>query len=329
MLVRFFLFLFLGIVSVSLGCYSTSRRAGTFENGSREVRLTYVFSVKDIPPNSSKITIWTPIPGSDSRQKVKDFKVTCLYPYTLYTEPEYGNRILKVEAAGKLPEKIEVKLEYTVQRSADKMPEGKRAEMLDEESLKRYLSADRLVPIDGRIAEGARKVVRKDMAPLQKARAIYNYVVETMKYDKSGQGWGRGDALYACDARKGNCTDFHSLFIGMARASGIPARFIMGLPLPTGSNNGEIPSYHCWAEFYVKGLGWIPVDASEACKHPEKKEFFFGGLDENRVAFTLGRDIRIDPAVEPLNYLIYPYVVVDGEAYAKVDWKIGFENSVN
>ncbi len=293
--------------------------------------MTYVFSVKDIPPGSSKITIWTPIPGSDSRQKVKDFKVTCLYPYTLYTEPEYGNRILKVETAGKVPEKIEVKLEFAVSRMALKKEEKETPipEGLQELSLKRYLSADRLVPIDGRIAEEARKVVRKDMAPLQKARAIYNYVVETMKYDKSGEGWGRGDALYACDARQGNCTDFHSLLIGMARASGIPARFIMGLPLPAGSNNGEIPSYHCWAEFYVKGLGWIPVDASEACKHPEKKEFFFGGLDENRVAFTLGRDIRIDPAVEPLNYLIYPYVVVDGETYAKVDWRIGFENDVN
>ena len=89
-----------------------------------------------------------------------------------------------------------------------------------------------------------------------------------MKYDKGGTGWGRGDALFACDARRGNCTDFHALVIGMARSVGIPARFAVGLPLPHARGSGEIPGYHCWAELYVRGRGWVPVDASEAVKGP-------------------------------------------------------------
>jgi transglutaminase-like putative cysteine protease len=75
-----------------------------------------------------------------------------------------------------------------------------------------------------------------------------------MSDDKSGEGWGGGDTIYACDVRKGNCTDFHSLFIGMARASNIPARFVSGFPVPENANQGEIPAYHCWAKFYINGL---------------------------------------------------------------------------
>ena len=77
--------------------------------------------------------------------------------------------------------------------------------------------------------------------------SLYDNIVTTLLYDKSGKGWGRGDATYACDIRTGNCTDFHSLFIGEARSLGIPARFIMGLPLPEGRSQGVIPGYHCWA----------------------------------------------------------------------------------
>src|ERR1035438_3068951 len=96
-------------------------------------------------------------------------------------------------------------------------------------------------------------------------------------YDKTGKGWGRGDIYYACQERRGNCTDFHAIFIGYARALGIPARFAIGFPLPADRGEGKIAGYHCWAEFYAKGIGWIPVDASEAAKNPAKREYFFGG----------------------------------------------------
>jgi len=75
---------------------------------------------------------------------------------------------------------------------------------------------------------------------LDKARAIYDYVFTTMRYDKTGTGWGHGDVLYACDAKKGNCTDFHSLFIAMARSQGIPARFEIGFPLPPDKHSAEL-----------------------------------------------------------------------------------------
>ena len=184
-------------------------------------------------------------------------------------------------------------------------------------NMARWLAPDRLVPLDPKIKQQAEEVVAKANAktPLEKARAIYEHVVSTVTYDKTGQGWGRGDIYYACDARRGNCTDFHAIVIGYCRSLGIPARFSIGLPLPVGRGQGEIKGYHCWAEFFTPETGWVPVDASEAAKNPDKRAYFFGAHDENRVEFTRGRDVELTPkqAGPPLNYFVYPYAEADGQ----------------
>jgi transglutaminase-like putative cysteine protease len=149
-----------------------------------------------------------------------------------------------------------------------------------------------------------------------------------MRYDKTGEGWGRGDAVWACTSKRGNCTDFHSLFIGMMRSSGIPARFEIGFPLPDGKTEGDIGGYHCWAEFYLAGIGWVPVDASEAWKKPAKRDFFFGAHDTNRVFFTYGRDIRLSPDQkgDPLNYFIYPYAETNGQPVKNLQTHFSFRD---
>ena len=161
------------------------------------------------------------------------------------------------------------------------------------------------------------------------ARAIYDHVVATVKYDKTGKGWGRGDIYYACETRRGNCTDFHAIFIGYCRAMGIPARFAIGFPLPAERGRGKISGYHCWAEFYAKGIGWVPIDASEAAKNPAKREYFFGAHDENRLEFTRGRDLVLTPRQKgaPLNYFIHPYAEVDGAEFAGVTEEVSYEDA--
>ncbi len=163
---------------------------------------------------------------------------------------------------------------------------------------------------------------------LKKRKDIYDYVFRTMKYDKTGQGWGHGDTLWACDSKHGNCTDFHSVFISMARAEKIPARFEIGFPIPADKHSAEIPGYHCWAEFYLDSAGWVPVDISEAWKHPDKHDYFFGAHDVNRVQFTVGRDLKLKPAQDgpPLNYFVYPYVEVGGKEYPNVSIAFSFED---
>jgi transglutaminase-like putative cysteine protease len=149
------------------------------------------------------------------------------------------------------------------------------------------------------------------------ARALYEVVNTHMRYGKEGVGWGEGDAVWACDSRYGNCSDFHSLFISLARAKQLPAKFEIGFPLPTERGHGEVAGYHCWAKFRPTGKGWVPVDISEANKNPQMRDYYFGNLTENRVTFSTGRDLDLVPrqAGPTLNFFIYPHVEVDGAVY--------------
>jgi transglutaminase-like putative cysteine protease len=165
---------------------------------------------------------------------------------------------------------------------------------------------------------------------LAAARMFYDVVNKHMRYSKEGTGWGRGDAVWACDSGYGNCSDFHSLFISLARSQKIPAKFEIGFPLPEKRGSGEVPGYHCWAKFRPGGKGWVPVDISEANKNPKMRNYYFGNLTEDRVAFSTGRDIDLVPKQdgEPLNFFVYPYVEVDGKAYPqeKIQRKFSYKD---
>ena len=116
----------------------------------------------------------------------------------------------------------------------------------------------------------------------------------------------------------------------MARSQHIPARFEIGFPLPADKTSSQIPGYHCWAEFFDPEHGWVPVDISEAWKNPVKENYFFGAHDVNRIQFTLGRDLVLNPAQqgEPRNYFIYPYVEVAGKDYPNFSLEFSFADNL-
>ena len=300
---------------------------------SRDFHFTYVAR---IPPASSgkMLRVWIPLPQTDAYQRIGALKIDSPFPYEKRRDAEYGNEYVYLQIpAGQVSAPAEVNVSFQARRQEHRVALDQRVVPAAEKSggdppnLQRYLEPDRRVPIQGMISELSAQETRGISEPLGKARAIYDYVLATMRYDKSGTGWGNGDAIWACTAKRGNCTDFHSLLIGMMRAAGIPARFEIGFPLPADQHAGNISGYHCWAEFYLPQLGWIPVDASEAWKHPEKRNYFFGAHDDNRVQFTVGRDIRLEPAQQgaPLNYFVYPYAELDGAAFA-VESRFSFED---
>jgi transglutaminase-like putative cysteine protease len=286
----------------------------------RTFEFTYVARIPASPPDAKVSRIWIPLPRTDTFQTIGALKIDSPFAYARRRDPEYGNEFLFLEVpSAKIAEPAEIRISFQATRLEHRVAFDAHAANVSASanapSLQRFLEPDRRVPLQGVIAELSVQQTQGLQDPLAKARAIYNYVLATMRYDKSGTGWGNGDAVWACTEKRGNCTDFHSLFIGMMRAAGIPARFEIGFPLPADQHEGAIAGYHCWAEFYVAPYGWIPVDASEAWKHPDKKDYFFGAHDDNRLQFTVGRDIRLNPPQQgnPLNYFIYPYAEVDGK----------------
>lgn len=287
---------------------------------SRTFEFTYQVHV---PSNAEAGTshLWIPLPAADGYQDIRELRIDSAAQHKTGRDSEYGDGFaLFTPTVQQATAGYDAELRFTATRREHRVVlDGAVLQSVSnshprDPQLERYLQPDKLVPLDGVIAGLAREYTAGATTPLEKARKIYDYVVATMRYDKSGEGWGRGDAIWACTAKRGNCTDFHSLFIGMMRASGIPARFEIGFPLPEDKAQGDIAGYHCWAEFYIDGAGWIPVDASEAWKNPAKREYFFGAHDANRVFFSYGRDIRLSPEQrgEPLNYFIYPYAEASG-----------------
>lgn len=326
----------LGVLTAAVGLLVVlnSRPIVTIEadSGPRVVEITYGVVVSEIPERSRQVRVWIPMPPVNSQQELLDIDIDGQWQCRLAEESEYGNRFLvfdidRPDLSG--GDDVEITIRFLVRRHVSyPLKQPVAAGQVSPEILARFLKPDRLIPLGGTIAREASSVTAGAGDQLTRSRLLYDHIVGTVKYDRSGTGWGRGDAVYACDVRRGNCTDFHSLFIGEARSLGIPSRFIMGLPLPQDRTEGIIAGYHCWAEFYIDGKGWLPIDAFEAWKHPEKKDSFFAGLDRNRVAFTVGRDIKLpDSASEPLNYAIYAHVEIDGHLHDNVATTFHFRDA--
>ncbi len=327
--------LFLIAASLALTARSHPSRRDQPIHPSRTFAFTYQVSIPPTPSTQGKLLLWLPLPQQDTYQQIKDLQIDSPVSHTVGRESEYGDAFALFQPTpAQLGSGFDAIIRFVATRFEHKVSlDSASANLVAMNSsttpdLRRYLEPDKLVPLTGVISELARQQTAGDTTPLAKARHIYDYVIATMRYDKSGEGWGRGDAVWACTSKRGNCTDFHSLFIGMMRASGIPARFEIGFPLPESRSDGDIPGYHCWAEFYLNGLGWVPVDASEAWKNPARHDYFFGAHDVNRVFFSYGRDLRLSPGQRgaPLNYFIYPYAELNGKPFSGLQTHFSFHD---
>lgn len=294
----------------------------------------YSFTIKNVPAGLP-LRVWIPLAHADRYQEVRVISKTADLPLRLTWEMEYRNTILYAQTAKSAKSEYQFTVDYDVARHAETVLVNRKpaSSTLKGNSspalLARFLQPDKLVPVSGLPAQLAFEQTRGASNTLDKAHAIYDYVFHTMRYDKSGSGWGHGDTLWACDSKRGNCTDFHSLFISMARSQHIPARFEIGFQLPEDKHSGQVPGYHCWADFYLASVGWVPVDVSEAWKHPNLHDYYFGQRDPNRIQFTVGRDLLLTPrqAGPPLNYFVYPYVEVSGKEYPDVAIAFSFEDA--
>ena len=282
---------------------------------SRTFAITYTGQIKDIPSGTKKLRVWLPVPQNSTVQSIRDLAFS--REMTQGNESKYGNRIAyaEIENPGAA---VEIAMNFVCTRSEIKSDLEKLAGDGSDPagSFGVFRGPDNLVVVDDDIKKLAAGIVKDRKDTVEKARAIYDYVLERMTYDKSGTGWGTGSTKFACEVGKGNCTDFHALFNSLCRAQGIASGFEIGLYLPYEKGKEEkLGGYHCWAFFRVPGKSWVPVDASEADRFPDRAKFFFGGHTSNRVTLSTGRDITLAPKQDgaPLNYFLNPYAEADGK----------------
>ncbi len=293
---------------------------------SRTFEMTYTAKIKALPQDAKDIDIWIPYPTSDESQEILDMKVETPYPASVSYDKEFGNGILHLSPspgakAFNIKMTFKVKRDEISNKGLDKDP--MITDIGDAGQFQRYLAPSKYAVINQKVKDLAAKATKGRKGIAEKAKGSYDFILENMSYNKKIPGWGKGDVDRLCfnlsegAEGTGNCTDFHSLFGSMMRSIGVPVVFEMGFPLMADKDlpEGRTGGYHCWARFYLPGTGWVPVDISEADKAPGKKDYFFGSICENRVRFSRGRDILLEPNQhgERLNYFgPDPYIEIDG-----------------
>ena len=283
--------------------------------GVRIFAIEYVGKVFGVPAGTKTLRVWMPVPQNSTVQRIRQLNFS--QKPRLTTEPKYGNKIAYWEFENPTASN-ELRMNFVCRRLEILLDLARLANDGQDAAAQftPFKQPDKLVIVDDQIRKLSREVTAGKQTTLEKARAIYDYVLRKMTYDKTHAGWGQGSTRHACDVGKGNCTDFHALFNSLCRAQGIASGFEMGLYLPYERGKDEpLNAYHCWAFFRVPGKTWVPVDCSEAGRFAERREYFFGAHTPKRVTLSTGRDLVLEPrqAGEPLNYFLDPYAEADGK----------------
>jgi transglutaminase-like putative cysteine protease len=219
----------------------------------------------------------------------------------------------------------------------------------DRAELLRYLASTELLPTDGIVRDTARDIVKNVRGgDVEKARALYEWIVENTFRDPKVRGCGVGDIKTMLETQNlgGKCADLNALFVGMARSIGIPARDVYGVrvakseygyrSLGAGTDN-ITRAQHCRAEFYVDTHGWVPVDPADVRKVvlEEKpgallplddaqvkaaRAKLFGAWEMNWLAFNTAHDIALPNATRgKIGFLMYPQCETAGGRLDSLD----------
>jgi len=277
-----------------------------------------------------KSRVWIPYPVSDQDQSVTDIKTRGDYStMAVYTDSVYGTPILYAEwPEGSASRKLSFSFAVT-RKEVSRRDFPASEPSWNPSDYAEFLKPTSLGPTDGDVKKLAQTITKGKRTVLEKARAIYDWTCENTYRNPDTVGCGKGDVCELLKNPGGKCTDISSMFIALARASGVPAREVFSVRLGKKSPEDITTWQHCWAEFFLPGYGWVPVDPADVRKAmlvekldlndpktKEYREYFWGGIDPYRVVISKGRDLKLNPPQNgaPLNTFGYPYAEIGGKA---------------
>ncbi|CCH50199.1 transglutaminase-like domain-containing protein [Pseudodesulfovibrio piezophilus] len=305
------------------------------------------YTVKPTVTSETKtVNVWIPYPLSNDAQKITDLKVDGNFATSSVYRDEKSGAMFLYAGWPAVAGQPELTMSFHADLSSRKVASIKESNLPIPAPIKEeYLKSTLEIPVKA-FTEQAQKVVAGKKTILEKARAIYDWTVDNTVRDPNVTGCGLakpGRTLYECEGG-GKCADISAVFVTMARAAGVPARDVYGLRLGSPKTGDVTSGYHCWAEFYLPGTGWVPADPADVRKMmlvhdlkmgdkavEEWREFFWGGDDLFRVTLNKGaRGVVLTPAQQgaPINYMMYPYAEVDGKPLNYFD-SSAFTYSVN
>jgi transglutaminase-like putative cysteine protease len=251
-----------------------------------------------------------------------------------FRDPKYGAELLYAEwpASQKAPV-VEVVSKFATRDRHLDLSAAPPPTLAKESSaaLKKYVEPTKLIPTDGLVYETSREITQSAKTDMDKARAIYEWIVDNTFRDPKVRGCGLGDIKTMLETRYfgGKCADLNALFVGLSRAAGIPARDLYGIRVADSKEfkslgkSGDISkAQHCRAEFYDAGYGWVPVDPADVRKvvleekpgltldSPEAKRArakLFGQWEMNYLGYNWAHDVKLPNSPgEPVAFLMYP-----------------------
>ena len=197
-----------------------------------------------------------------------------------------------------------------------------------------FLQPSKYVPTDGIVKDTALKATAGATSDVDKARAIYEWVVDHTFRDPKVRGCGRGDIRFMLESGDmgGKCADLNALYVGLARSVGLPARHVYGLRIAKSergykslglATDKATKGQHCRVEVYLREHGWVPVDPADVRKvvleeppgnRPlgdelvsQARKRLFGSWEMNWMAYNYAHDVELPgSAGKPLVYFMYP-----------------------
>jgi transglutaminase-like putative cysteine protease len=214
----------------------------------------------------------------------------------------------------------------------------------DKATLKKYLGGTKFIPVDGIVRKQALEVTKGASTDVDKARAVYEWIVENTFRDPKVRGCGLGDikALLETGYLGGKCADLNALFVGMVRSVGVPARDIYGVRVTESADYkslgraGDISKgQHCRAEFYSAAHGWVPVDPADVRKLvleenggtplndpkiQKARAKLFGAWEMNWLAYNYAADLKLpNSAGDQIAFFMYPQAETANERRDSLD----------
>ncbi len=284
-------------------------------------------------PAGEEARLWIPYPVSDADQVISAVQWSGDYAEAaVYTDRRFGTPMLYARWPKEATSR-KLSLRFAAQRQEVRHGQLPAKEAAWHPSdYRMFLEATSFGPVDGDVKKLADQITKGQKGVLAKARAIYDWVCTNMHRDPNIRGCGVGDVPSLLNSLGGKCADIHSVYVALARAAGVPAREVFGLRLGKKDGDDISGAQHCWAEFYLPGYGWFPVDPSDVRKAmlsekltldsprtAELRSYYWGGMDAIRIKLGTGRDLTLSPAQQgaPVNYLMYPFAQVGEKT---LDW---------
>jgi transglutaminase-like putative cysteine protease len=266
------------IVLVTLpGCQQeeAAKYSSTEEVMPRQRQGVVTFDITlDLTESTDEARLWLPYPTSNEYQTIEDVKIEGNYDSSgVYREQEHGT--ISLYAEWNEPRE-DARLTYSFKITRNEIimkdfPEKEAPVPLD--IMEKYLLSTSLGPTVGEVKDVAVEITKEEKTILSKATAIYDYIVETGERNPDIKGCGIGDVEALLQNLSGKCADISPVFVAMARSVGIPAREILGTRI---GKEGDISgAFHCRAEFYLPGYGWVPVDPQGFSRTARSPAIFF------------------------------------------------------